>query len=64
MSVPNGDVLVVSYYTVVGKFSRAAREWIFTTYKYSSTTTRQLNYFIKYETMGCYIDYTDKELTS
>ena len=40
-----GEIYVVSYLTVVGKFDRISNKWQITDYKYSPTTSKQLTFF-------------------
>ena len=40
-----GELYVVSYLTIVGKFDRVSNKWLITSYKYSSTTSKQLTLF-------------------
>jgi hypothetical protein len=40
-----GEIYVVSYLTVVGKFDRISNKWQITDYKYSPTTSKQLTLF-------------------
>lgn len=41
------DIYLYSYKTVIGVYDNG--NWYITIHKYSSTTTRQINRFIKYE---------------
>ena len=40
-----GELYVVSYLTIVGKFDRVSNKWLITSHKYSSSTYKQLTGF-------------------
>lgn len=40
-----GELYVVSYLTIVGKFDRVSNKWLITSHKYISTTSKQLTLF-------------------
>jgi len=40
-----GEIYVVSYLTIVGKFDRVSNKWLITSHKYSPTTSKQLTLF-------------------
>lgn len=40
-----GELYIVSYLTIVGKFDRVSNKWLITSHKYSPTTSKQLTLF-------------------
>ena len=40
-----GELYVVSYLTIVGKFDSVSNKWLITSHKYSPTTRKQLTLF-------------------